>query len=54
MPTALIALAMAAFAIGATEFVILGLMPEIACNEVARNLAISLANAGLLELFPPM
>lgn len=54
MPTALIALAVAAFAIGATEFVIIGLIPEIARNEIACNLAISVANAGLLELFPPM
>ena len=49
MPTMLIALALAAFAIGPTEFVIIGLIPEI-----ARNLAISVPNAGLLELFPPM
>jgi MFS transporter, DHA1 family, inner membrane transport protein len=54
MPTALIGLAVAAFAIGTTEFVIIGLIPEIERNEIARNLAISLANAGLLELFPPM
>jgi len=43
MPIALWALAIAAFAIGTTEFVIMGLLPE-----VAANLGITLSSAGLL------
>jgi len=43
MPIPLIALAVAAFAIGTTEFVIMGLLPE-----VAHSLAVSLPSAGLL------
>ncbi|WP_271896067.1 MFS transporter [Candidatus Phyllobacterium onerii] len=43
MPLALYALAAATFAIGTTEFVIVGLIPEI-----ADNLAVSLPAAGLL------
>ncbi len=39
----LIALAIAAFGIGTTEFVIMGLLPE-----VARDLSVSIASAGLL------
>ena len=43
MPIPLLALAISAFAIGTTEFVIMGLLPE-----VARDLAVSLPSAGLL------
>ncbi|WP_460142443.1 MFS transporter [Pseudomonas sp. S3_B08] len=43
MPLALIALAVAAFGIGTTEFVIMGLLPD-----VARDLAVSIPHAGLL------
>jgi MFS transporter, DHA1 family, inner membrane transport protein len=43
MPPALYALAASTFAIGTTEFVIVGLIPEI-----ANNLAVSLPAAGLL------
>jgi DHA1 family inner membrane transport protein len=43
MPLPLIALALSAFAIGTTEFVIMGLLPE-----VARDLAVSIPSAGLL------
>lgn len=42
-PYALIALAVAAFAIGTSEFVIMGLLPE-----VAADLAVSIPQAGLL------
>ncbi len=43
MPIPLIALALSAFAIGTTEFVIMGLLPE-----VAHDLAVSIPSAGLL------
>lgn len=43
MPLALLALALSAFAIGTTEFVIVGLLPE-----VARDLSVSIPSAGLL------
>lgn len=43
MPVALFALMIGAFAIGTTEFVIVGLVPTI-----AQNLAISVPSAGLL------
>ena len=43
MPVPLLALAISAFAIGTTEFVIMGLLPE-----VARDLAVSIPSAGLL------
>ena len=43
MPIALWALTISAFAIGTTEFVIMGLLPE-----VATNLGVSLSSAGLL------
>ena len=43
MPLALLALAVAAFGIGTTEFVIMGLLPD-----VARDLAVSIPDAGLL------
>lgn len=43
MPLALLALTISAFAIGTTEFVIVGLVPTI-----AHQLAISLPSAGLL------
>jgi predicted MFS family arabinose efflux permease len=43
MPLALLALTISAFAIGTTEFVIVGLVPTI-----ADQLAISLPSAGLL------
>ncbi|BFG72389.1 MFS transporter [Paraburkholderia terrae] len=43
MPIPLLALAISAFAIGTTEFVIMGLLPE-----VAKDLAVSLPSAGLL------
>lgn len=43
MPLALMALTLAAFAIGTTEFVIIGLLPTI-----ASDLAVSLPSAGLL------
>jgi DHA1 family inner membrane transport protein len=43
MPIPLLALAMSAFAIGTTEFVIMGLLPD-----VARDLAVSIPSAGLL------
>lgn len=43
MPPALLALAMAAFAIGTTEFMIVGLIPTI-----ARSLSVSVPAAGLL------
>lgn len=43
MPIPLLALALSAFAIGTTEFVIMGLLPE-----VARDLAVSIPCAGLL------
>ena len=42
MPLALLALTIGAFAIGTTEFVIVGLVPTI-----AEQLAISLPSAGL-------
>src|SRR5579864_2444012 len=43
MPIPLLALAISAFAIGTTEFVIMGLLPQ-----VAQDLAVSLPSAGLL------
>jgi MFS transporter, DHA1 family, inner membrane transport protein len=43
MPLPLLALALSAFAIGTTEFVIMGLLPE-----VARDLSVSIPSAGLL------
>ncbi|AIO67955.1 MFS transporter [Burkholderia oklahomensis] len=43
MPLPLLALAISAFAIGTTEFVIMGLLPD-----VARDLAVTLPSAGLL------
>ncbi|KOV85167.1 MFS transporter [Nocardia sp. NRRL S-836] len=43
MPVALLALAISAFAIGTTEFVIMGLLPE-----VAGDLGVSIPSAGLL------
>lgn len=43
MPLPLFALALSAFAIGTTEFVIMGLLPD-----VARELAVSIPRAGLL------
>ncbi|WP_336744445.1 MFS transporter [Aureimonas altamirensis] len=43
MPLALFALAVSAFAIGTTEFVIVGLIPEM-----ARDLSVSIPTAGLL------
>lgn len=43
MPVALLALALSAFAIGTTEFVIMGLLPE-----VANNLSVSVPSAGWL------
>ena len=43
MPIPLLALALSAFAIGTTEFVIMGLLPD-----VARDLAVSIPSAGLL------
>lgn len=43
MPLALFALTISAFAIGTTEFVIVGLVPTI-----AQQLAISLPSAGML------
>ncbi|KVO99164.1 arabinose transporter permease [Burkholderia ubonensis] len=43
MPVPLLALAISAFAIGTTEFIIMGLLPE-----VAHDLAVSLPSAGLL------
>ena len=43
MPLALLALAVAAFGIGTTEFVIMGLLPD-----VARDLGVSIPHAGLL------
>ena len=43
MPLALLALAVAAFGIGTTEFVIMGLLPD-----VARDLGVSIPQAGLL------
>src|SRR5690606_273477 len=43
MPIALFALAIASFGIGTTEFVIMGLLPE-----VAADLGVSIPSAGLL------
>lgn len=43
MPLALFALMLSAFAIGTTEFVIVGLIPT-----VAQDLSVSLPSAGLL------
>lgn len=43
MPLALLALTLAAFAIGTTEFVIVGLIPTI-----ATDLGVTLPSAGLL------
>jgi DHA1 family inner membrane transport protein len=44
MPIALLALTLSAFAIGTTEFVIVGLIPTI-----ANDLSVSLPSAGLLS-----
>jgi MFS transporter, DHA1 family, inner membrane transport protein len=43
MPLPILALALATFAIGTTEFVIMGILPD-----VARDLAVSIPSAGLL------
>ena len=43
MPAALLALAIGAFGIGTTEFVIMGLLPE-----VATDFGVSIPSAGLL------
>jgi len=43
MPLSLLALAVAAFAIGTTEFVVMGLLPD-----VARDLTVTIPSAGLL------
>ncbi|HKT99899.1 MAG TPA: hypothetical protein VJS30_25750, partial [Paraburkholderia sp.] len=43
MPLPLLALAVAAFGIGTTEFVIMGLLPD-----VARDLSVSIPAAGML------
>ncbi len=43
MPLAIVALAVASFCIGTTEFVIMGLLPDI-----ARDLAVTIPQAGLL------
>ncbi len=43
MPAALIALALASFCIGTTEFVIMGLLPN-----VADDLRVTIPQAGLL------
>jgi DHA1 family inner membrane transport protein len=43
MPLPILALALAAFAIGTTEFVIMGILPD-----VARDLGVSISSAGLL------
>src|ERR1700731_1328227 len=43
MPLALIALTIASFGIGTTEFVIMGLLPD-----VARDLSVSIPAAGML------
>jgi DHA1 family inner membrane transport protein len=43
MPLAIIALATASFCIGTTEFVIMGLLPDI-----ARDLGVTIPRAGLL------
>jgi len=43
MPLPLLALALASFGIGTTEFVIMGLLPD-----VARDLGVSIPSAGLL------
>lgn len=43
MPTALLVLALSAFAIGTTEFVIMGLLPD-----VATDLSVSIPVAGWL------
>ncbi|CAM2141192.1 Inner membrane transport protein YdhP [Pararobbsia alpina] len=43
MPLALIALAIAAFGVGTSEFVIMGLLPD-----VAQNLGVSIPSAGML------
>src|SRR5712691_12175008 len=43
MPLALIALTIASFGIGTTEFVIMGILPD-----VARDLGVSIPSAGLL------
>src|ERR1700737_1549372 len=43
MPIPILALALSAFAIGTTEFVIMGLLPD-----VARSVAVSIPAAGLL------
>lgn len=45
MPLALLALTLSAFAIGTTEFVIVGLIPTI-----AADLGVSLPSAGLVVL----
>ncbi len=46
MPLAILALTLASFAIGTSEFIIMGLMPE-----VAGSLNVSLPQAGLLVTF---
>jgi DHA1 family inner membrane transport protein len=43
LPLPILALALAAFAIGTTEFVIMGILPD-----VARDLGVSISSAGLL------
>src|SRR5258705_12256398 len=43
LPLPILALALAAFAIGTTEFVIMGILPD-----VARDLGVSIPSAGLL------
>jgi DHA1 family inner membrane transport protein len=43
MPVPIFALALCAFAIGTTEFVIMGILPD-----VARALSVSILSAGLL------
>ena len=41
MPLALVALAVASFGVGTTEFVIMGLLPEL-----ARDLGVTIPHAG--------
>ncbi len=48
MPLALLALTLSAFAIGTTEFVIVGLIPTM-----AQDLNVSLPSAGLLVVCMP-
>lgn len=49
MPLALFALTLSAFAIGTTEFVIVGLIPTM-----AADLGVSLPSAGLLVSYMPL